>query len=125
MYTNETYKDLKVWRMSMDLAKEVYNCTASFPKTEIYGLTSQMRRSAVSVPSNIAEGKGRYSQKELLHFLFHARGSLLELETQIILCQELGFLDQAKRPALTTLASEVGRLQNGLIDKFQELVKSA
>jgi four helix bundle protein len=109
----------------VDLAKEVYRCTASFPKPEIYGLTSQMRRSAVSVPSNIAEGKGRYSQKELLQFLFHARGSLLELETQIILSQELGFLDPARSHALTTQSAEVGRLLNGLINRFQELVKSA
>ncbi|HEX4424542.1 MAG TPA: four helix bundle protein [Terriglobales bacterium] len=125
MHTNETYKDLKVWRRSVDLAKEVYRCTASFPKPEIYGLTSQMRRSAVSVPSNIAEGKGRYSQKELLQFLFHARGSLLGLETQIILSQELGFLDPARSHALTTQSAEVGRLLNGLINRFQELVKSA
>jgi four helix bundle protein len=81
--TNGTYEDLKVWRLAMDLVLEIYRYTASFPKQEIYGLTSQMRRAAVSIPSNIAEGKGRYWRKELLQFLFHARGSLLELRTQI------------------------------------------
>ena len=82
-YTKGCYEDLRVWRLAMDLVLETYRCTASFPKQEAYGLTSQMRRAAVSIPSNIAEGKGRYSRKELLQFLFHARGSLLELRTQI------------------------------------------
>ena len=68
-----TYEDLKVWRRAMDLVLCVYRATAAFPKQEVYGLTSQMRRAAVSVPSNIAEGKGRFSRKELLQFLFHAR----------------------------------------------------
>jgi len=87
-----TYEDLKVWRRAMDLVLQVYRCTRSFPREEIYGLTSQMRRSAVSIPNNIAEGKGRFSRKELLQFLFHARGSLLELRTQIKIARELGFL---------------------------------
>jgi four helix bundle protein len=73
------YENLNVWRRAMDLVLEVYRCTAAFPRQEVYGLTSQLRRSAVSIPSNIAEGKGRYSRKELVHFLFQARGSLLEL----------------------------------------------
>ena len=75
-----TYQDLKVWQLAMEMVFQIYRCTAGFPKQEIYGLTSPMRRSAVSVPSNIAEGKGRFSRKELVHYLFQARGSLLELE---------------------------------------------
>src|ERR1700688_1864300 len=105
-----TYKDLNVWRCAMNLVLEVYRSTSSFPRQEIYGLTSQMRRSAVSVPSNIAEGKGRYSRKELLQFLFHARGSLLELRTQITIAKELGCVDDVERQKLTDHASEVGRL---------------
>jgi four helix bundle protein len=79
-----------------------------------------MRRAAVSVPSNIAEGKGRFSRKELLQFLFHARGSLLELQTQITIGRELGFLAPAEGKKLTDLAAEVGRLLNGLVNRFQD-----
>ena len=103
----------------MDLVLMVYRCTESFPRREIYGLTSQMRRAAVSVPSNIAEGKGRYSRKELLQFLFRARGSLLELRTQITIAGELGFLNATDEKTMTGLACEVGRLLNGLINRFQ------
>src|ERR1700685_1082604 len=115
-----TYEDLKVWRLAMDLVLEIYRSTSSFPRQEIYGLTSQMRRSAVSVPSNIAEGKGRFSRKELLQFLFHARGSLLELQTQITIARELGYLSAAEGKNLTEMAAEVGRLLNGLINRFQD-----
>src|SRR5579864_5895777 len=117
--TSGTYEDLRVWRRAMDLILEVYRCTALFPKQEIYGLTSQMRRSAVSVPSNIAEGKGRFSRKELLQFLFHARGSLLELRTQITIARELDYLSSTEGETLTNHADEVGRLLNGLINRFQ------
>ena len=108
----------------MDLVLSIYRCTSFFPKQEIYGLTSQMRRSAVSVPSNIAEGKGRYSRKELLQFLFHARGSLLELRIQITIAKELGFVDDVEGQKLTDHASEVGRLLNGLINRFQSPLES-
>jgi four helix bundle protein len=108
----------------MDLVLSIYRCTSFFPKQEIYGLTSQMRRSAVSVPSNIAEGKGRYSRKELLQFLFHARGSLLELRTQITIAKELGCVDDVEGQKLTDHASEVGRLLNGLINRFQSPLES-
>jgi four helix bundle protein len=118
-----TYEDLTVWRRAMDLVLEVYRCTASFPRQEIYGLTSQMRRSAVSVPSNIAEGKGRSSRRELLQFLFHARGSLLELRTQITISYELGFLSPIEGKNPTDRANEVGRLLNGLINRFQSLTE--
>jgi four helix bundle protein len=117
--TQASYEDLKVWRLAMDLVLQIYRCTASFPKQEVYGLTSQMRRAAVSIPSNIAEGKGRYSRKELLQFLFHARGSLLELRTQITIALELGLLQRPDADDLINLACEVGRLLNGLINRFQ------
>src|SRR5690242_19387804 len=87
------HHDLQVWQEGMALAKDIYAATASFPKEEIYGLTSQMRRAAVSLPSNIAEGAARGTKKEFLQFLIIARGSLMELETQILLSKELGFLN--------------------------------
>jgi four helix bundle protein len=108
----------------MDLVVDVYRCTTTFPKAEVYGLTSQMRRSAVSVPSNIAEGKGRFSRKELMQFLFRARGSLLELETQITIGQGLGYLELQDGRRLTSLAAEVGRMLNGMLNTFQTLIKS-
>src|SRR5579863_2686871 len=114
-----TYEDLRVWRRAMDLVLEIYRCTASFPRQEIYGLSSQMRRCAVSVPSNIAEGKGRHSGKELVQFLYHARGSLLELRTQITIASELGFLDPSDVSNLIQRSDEVGRLLNGLINRFR------
>jgi len=86
----KTHKDLDVWKKSMTLAKEVYKLTKSFPKEEIYGLASQMRRAAVSIPSNIAEGAGRNSDKEFIQFLYVSLGSLAELETQLLLSKELG-----------------------------------
>jgi four helix bundle protein len=88
-----TFEDLQAWRLAMELATEVYRCTGAFPKAETYGLTDQMRRSAVSIPSNIAGGKGRSSDRELLQFLNHARGSLYELQTQIKLAARLTYLD--------------------------------
>jgi four helix bundle protein len=108
----------------MDLVLSIYRCTATFPKQEVYGLTSQMRRSAVSVPSNIAEGKGRHSRKELLQFLFHARGSLLELRTQVTIARELGFLHDVEGQTLTDHTCEVGQLLNGLINRFQSPLES-
>ena len=120
----ETYRGLKVWRRAMDFVVDVYRCTTTFPKTEVYGLTSQMRRSAISVPSNIAEGKGRFSRKELVQFLFHARGSLLELETQITIGQELGYLELEDDKRLINLVAEVGRMLNGMVNTFQTLIKS-
>src|SRR3972149_4141114 len=88
------YRDLKVWQAAMLLAKEVYRLNARFPKHEIYGLASQLQRSAVSLPSNIAEGHGRNSSKEFNHFLGIALGSLAELETQFILAQHLDYLPE-------------------------------
>jgi carbamoyl-phosphate synthase large subunit len=88
------YKDLLVWQKGMTLAKLVYKLTMRFPAEERYGLTSQLRRAAVSVPSNIAEGQARHGTKEFLQFLSHAEGSLAELETQLLLSVEMGFAQQ-------------------------------
>jgi four helix bundle protein len=109
------FRDLLVWQKGMKLARGVYNATASFPKAEMFGLTSQMRRAAISVPSNIAEGHGRLSDGSLRVFLGQARGSLFELETQIELACDLEYLQTAIAKELLELSREVGRMLNGLI----------
>jgi four helix bundle protein len=116
---SESYRDLIAWQKAKALALEVYLCTRKFPKDEIYGLTSQMRRAAVSVPSNIAEGKGRYSKKELVQFLFHARGSLLELETQLSIAHDLKYMDSVTFCHFEGKTQELGRILNGLLNRFQ------
>lgn len=88
----KTHKDLDVWKEAMSLAKQIYKLTADFPKEETYGLVSQIRRAAVSISSNIAEGAARNSNKEFIQFLYVSLGSLAELETQLLLSRELGFL---------------------------------
>jgi len=118
--TSTDYKELTAWQRSMDLVREVYLCTRSFPRDELFGLSSQMRRAAVSVPSNIAEGKGRYSQKELIQFLYKARGSLMELETQIIIARDFDYLNEGTGQTLSTRTLEVTRILNGLINHFQQ-----
>jgi four helix bundle protein len=90
----KTHKDLDVWKEAMELARLVYLITSKFPKEELYGLTQQIRRSAVSVPSNIAEGAARNSGKEFVQFLYISLGSLAELETQLLLSEKLGFLQE-------------------------------
>ncbi|MFA5241483.1 MAG: four helix bundle protein [Sulfuricella sp.] len=93
------HHDLDAWQVAIDLVKDVYSLTTSFPPYEIYALTSQIRRCAVSVPSNIAEGCARLTAKEFIHFLGIARGSLSELETQLIIARELGYLDASQLPS--------------------------
>ncbi|MGA1998734.1 MAG: four helix bundle protein [Terriglobales bacterium] len=113
---SRSYEDLKVWQRAMDLVYVIYDMTRAFPKDELYGLVSQMRRAAVSIPSNIAEGKGRSTDKDFAVFLHHSRGSLHELETQIRIAHHLGYIPAAANPSLSELVSEVGRLLNGLIN---------
>lgn len=112
---SSSFRDLRVWQEAMTLTGRVYRMTAEFPKTETYGLTQQMRRAAVSVPSNIAEGKGHRSNKEFAHFLFHARGSLWELQTQILLAEQLLYTSKQESDVLLGEAEDVSRALNGLI----------
>jgi four helix bundle protein len=105
----------------MALAERVYEVTRDFPKAETYGLTSQMRRAAVSIASNIAEGQGRSGRKELLLFLAHARGSLAELGTQITLSARLGILPRESEQSLSQLTAEVGRLLNALRSSLKKI----
>ncbi|QNI31914.1 four helix bundle protein [Alloacidobacterium dinghuense] len=109
------FRDLLVWQRSMKLAQEIYGITQNFPKTEMFGLTSQLRRSAVSVPSNIAEGHGRLSDKAFAVFLGHARGSLFEMETQIELAFKLGFIRNEELDLLLQECTEIARMLNGLL----------
>jgi four helix bundle protein len=106
------FKELKVWQKAIDLVTETYLKTKDFPKEEIYGLTSQIRRSAVSVPSNIAEGCGRKTSKDFSNFLGIALGSAFELETQLIICKNLGFILQND---FEKLENEVNHIQNMII----------
>jgi four helix bundle protein len=115
-----SYKDLRVWRQSVDLALEIYRQTQTFPKNEVYGLTSQLRRAAISVPSNIAEGKGRSSDKELVLFLHHSRGSLLEVETQLLIAQELGYIEVTKAKHLLDQVENLAKALNALINSLKK-----
>jgi four helix bundle protein len=108
------YRDIVAWQKAMDLCQAVYELTRTFPKTEQYGLTSQIRRCAVSIPSNIAEGQGRGSDKDWARFLAIAYGSLREVETQALLSQMLGFAEKSAVEKILERAGEVGRLINGL-----------
>lgn len=108
----KTHKDLDVWKESMNLAKEVYKLTESFPKEEIFGLISQMRRAAASIPGNVAEGAARNSDKEFIQFLHVSLGSLAELETQLLLSKELGFL---KNEQLDGRVEQIRKMLLGLI----------
>ena len=88
----ESFRDLIAWRKAMDLVTQIYRVTKAFPRDELYGLQNQLRRAAVSVPSNIAEGQARFSHKEFHHFLSQARGSLVEIETQLLIARNLTYL---------------------------------
>ncbi|MGB9233271.1 MAG: four helix bundle protein [Terriglobales bacterium] len=110
-----SYKDLIAWQKAMDLVTAVYRVTASFPKEEQFGLTSQLRRASVSIPSNIAEGQGRLSEKEFRYFLGQGRGSLMEVETQLQIAQNLGYLRTEQTKELLSSCAEVGRVLNGLL----------
>ena len=120
MATNSSFQDLRIWQESMDLAVEIYRATSDFPKHETYGLVSQMRRASVSVPSNIAEGKGHRSDPEFVRFLFHARGSLLELQTQLLIARRLRYLSEEKADELCRISDGIARGLNALINKFRE-----
>jgi S23 ribosomal protein. len=114
------YKDLIVWRKSMLLVKYVYRVTQTFPHSEVYGLVSQMRRASVSIPSNIAEGQTRKSPLEFAHFLSISHGSLAELETQMIISCDLGYVTQAQFDEYSALHGEVSKMLTALKTKFSK-----
>jgi four helix bundle protein len=117
----KSYKELIVWQKSMQLVKEVFLATDKFPKSEMYGLISQMRRCSVSIPSNIAEGYGRKSKKEYSQFYSIAYGSTLELETQLIISKELAFVDIKDFQRINSLLEEVAKMLNFMTSKMREL----
>jgi len=116
-----SHRDLDVWKKSVTLVSEIYTVTRTFPPEEMYGLVNQMRRAAVSVPSNIAEGAARDSQKEFLRFLSIAIGSLAEMETQVLIAKNLKFLDTENH--LSNEIEQIRRMLHGLINGVKRNVK--
>jgi four helix bundle protein len=114
----KNYQELIVWQKAMDLVEDVYKSSKDFPREEIYALTSQIRRAAVSIPSNIAEGQGRRTTLDFLRHLSIAYGSLREVETQILIARRLGYVAQTRVDDVMDLAGEVGRLLNGLMNSL-------
>ena len=117
--TDMEYTDLDVWKESRKLAKSIYDLTKDFPKDEIFGLTNQIRRCAISVPSNIAEGCGRSTAKDTIHFLFIARGSLYEIETQIYLASDLRYLADENLTFILNQIMLCKKLLNGFINYYK------
>ena len=114
------YKDLTVWQKAMDLTTEIYRLTQKLPKEELYGLTNQLRRAAVSIPSNIAEGNARFSGQEYVRFLSIARGSNAEVETQLLLCVRLDYLTQSDIEETLSLNDEIGKMLTTMIKKLRD-----
>jgi four helix bundle protein len=119
LHVSHGYKDLIVWQQSKALAGAIYKASESFPRSELYGLSSQLRRAAVSVVSNIAEGQGRLTIGEFRHFLGQSRGSLLELETQLAIALDLNYLSENEFQNLEVRTNHVRRLLNGLIESLR------
>jgi len=114
------FKDLIAWQKSIDLVIDVYDVTKQFPKEELYGLTAQLRRAAVSIPSNIAEGQERHSKRDFRHFLRQAKGSLAEVETQVVIGRKLTYLHDAPLTSLEKRIEELGRILSGLINSIPD-----
>jgi four helix bundle protein len=116
-----THRDLLVWKKSIDFVTKIYKMTERFPKTEMYGLTSQLRRAAVSIPSNIAEGSARNTDKELIHFLHISRASAAEIETQLLISENLNYIEASKENIKTDLI-EILKMLTSLINKIKQRV---
>lgn len=117
------HHDLDAWKRAIELVANIYKVTDGFPKHEIYGLSQQMRRSAVSIPSNMAEGAGRKSAKEFLHFLSISQGSMAELETQLIIAEKLGYCSGVE--ATVQELDEISKMTNGLYKAIQAKQKKS
>lgn len=115
-----SHRDLKVWQIALDMTETLYRVTADWPKAEQYGLVSQVRRAAVSVPANIAEGAGRRTPGEFMHFIGIARGSLAELETLLIIARRLGYIEEPSFRAIMDDLFELGRMTTGLLKSISD-----
>ena len=118
------YRELIAWQKSMALVRAVYALSREFPRDERFGLTSQIRRAAVSVPSNVAEGQGRDSTKEFMHHLSIAYGSLMEVKTQVLIGQDLGYLEKETVSTFLQESAETGRIINGLMRSLRRKLTS-
>ena len=118
----QSFRDLEVWKVAMDLAAECYKVTKTFPKDELFGMTSQIRRAAASIPANIAEGQGRDHTKEFLNFLSIARGSHMEVQTHLLLAQRVGLLNEADLQALLTLCERISQMISRLRQALEKKV---
>jgi four helix bundle protein len=115
-----SYQGLLVWQKAMDLTTVIYNLVKKLPKEELYSLSDQMRRAVVSIPSNIAEGQDRNTNKEFVHFLCIARGSKAELETQLLICVKIGYLTEPEILEAMNLSTEIGKMLTSLINKLKK-----
>jgi len=116
-----SFKDLEIWQRSIGLVEEIYRITKSFPQEETYGLSSQLRRAAISIPSNIAEGFARASEKEYKQFLYVSLGSCAEVSTQITIADRLGYLKQEKADVLSDEVEQISKMTMGLIKKLKTI----
>jgi four helix bundle protein len=116
---NQPHKNLEVWKKGIGIAKLIYQVTEKFPKDEKFGLIAQMRRAAVSIPSNIAEGAARHTSKEFTQFLHNAQGSLSELDTQIIIAHELGFIKNEERESIEKELAHENKMLTGLMKSLR------
>lgn len=122
---SEGYRGLLVWQKAVTLAKDVYKLTEGFPKSQQYGLTNQIQRAAVSIASNIAEGSGRNGTKEFIYHVGIAQGSLYELQTQLVIACEIGFVSQEALEVFVNSTDEIGRMLNGLVTGLKRRVYEA
>ena len=114
------FKELLVWQRAMDMVEEIYKISSLLPKEETFSLVSQIRRAAISVPSNIAEGNSRNSTKEYINFLGIARGSNSEVYTQLLICKKLGYLSEEQIKTAIALSEEIGKMLNAMIAKLSD-----
>jgi four helix bundle protein len=116
------YRELIVWQKAMDLVEKIYHITRTFPREEIYGLTSQIRRAAVSIPSNIAEGNGRNTTRDYIYFLGVAYGSVKEVETQVLIAERLQYVNSTSSTELVNMTGEIARLISGLTNSLNRKI---